>query len=114
MTEIWFRDRGSHWGISPVASMRTRCNLTDREWSIIQPLLRRKCLWVLRVDDRKVINGIPWRHGPHKTGCNRFVRCQRAGHWAATLRAITEAYDDPAMIDSPPMRVHQHGATAPR
>ena len=35
--------------------------LSDKEWSIIEPLLLRKSRGVKRVDDRRVINGIPWR-----------------------------------------------------
>lgn len=44
-------------------------DLTDREWSIIEPLLPNKARGVPRVDDRRVLNGILWRfrtgsHGP--------------------------------------------------
>lgn len=105
--------------------MRRRYDLTEHEWSVIQPLLPQKSRGVPRVDDRRVINGIlyrfrtgmawadiPERYGPHKTCYNRFVRWQRAGHWQAVLDAITGAYDDLVMIDSTMMRVHQHGATA--
>ena len=38
-----------------------RYELTDFEWSIIQPLLPNKPRGVPRVDDRKVLNGIYWR-----------------------------------------------------
>lgn len=38
-----------------------RLDMTDREWSIIQPLLPTKVRGVARVDDRRVINGILWR-----------------------------------------------------
>ena len=105
--------------------MRRRFDLTDHEWSIIQPLLPNKPRGVPRVDDRRVINGILWRfrtgspwadiperYGPHKTCYNRFVRWQRAGHWGSILAAVTEGYDELTMIDSTLMRVHQHGATA--
>jgi transposase len=40
---------------------RRRYELTDFEWSIIEPLLPNKPRGVPRVDDRKVINGIYWR-----------------------------------------------------
>ena len=40
---------------------RRRFDLTDFEWSIIQPLLPDKPRGVPRVDDRRVINGILWR-----------------------------------------------------
>lgn len=41
--------------------MRYRFNLTDFEWSIIQPHLPNKSRGVPRVYDRRVINGIFWR-----------------------------------------------------
>lgn len=47
-----------------------RFDLTDFEWSVIEPLLPTKVRGVARVDDRRVLNGIFWRlrtggrHGP--------------------------------------------------
>jgi len=41
--------------------MGTRHDLTDYEWSLIQPLLPTKVRGVKRADDRRVINGILWR-----------------------------------------------------
>ena len=38
-----------------------RLDLTDFEWSVIQPLLPNKMRGVKRVDDRRVLNGIFWR-----------------------------------------------------
>lgn len=38
-----------------------RYELTDREWSIIAPLLPNKPRGVPRGDDRRVLNGILWR-----------------------------------------------------
>ena len=38
-----------------------RLDLTDFEWSVIQPLLPNKPRGVPRVDDRRVLNGIFWR-----------------------------------------------------
>ena len=38
-----------------------RLDLTDFEWSVIQPLLPNKPRGVPRVDDRRVLNGIVWR-----------------------------------------------------
>lgn len=40
---------------------RRRYELTDHEWSIIEPLLPNKPRGVPRVDDRRVLNGILWR-----------------------------------------------------
>jgi len=60
-----------------------RFDLTDFEWSVIQPLLPNKPRGVPRVDDRRVLNGIFWRlrtgapwadiperYGPHTTCVN--------------------------------------------
>ncbi|WP_266031311.1 IS5 family transposase [Brucella intermedia] len=104
---------------------RRRYELTDREWSIIEPLLPSKPRGVPRVDDRMVLNGILWRfrtgsswseiterYGVATTCYNRFVRWRRAGIWDRLLEAVSEAYDgDIVMIDSTCVRVHQHGAT---
>lgn len=104
---------------------RRRYELTEREWSIIAPLLPSKPRGVPRVDDRMVLNGILWRfrtgsswseipkrYGIATTCYNRFVRWRRAGVWDRLLEAISEAYDgDIVMIDSTCVRVHQHGAT---
>ena len=83
-----------------------RFDLTDFEWSVIQPLLPNKSRGVARVDDRRVLNGIFWRlrtgapwadiparYGPHTTCVNRFNRWRRAGHWARILEAVSAAYD---------------------
>lgn len=102
-----------------------RYELTDFEWSIIQPLLPNKPRGVPRVEDRRVLNGILWRfragtpwadiperYGPYTTCYNRFVRWRKAGVWDRLLAAISAAYDgDIVMIDSSCVRVHQHGAS---
>ena len=104
---------------------RRRYELTEHEWSIIQPLLPNKPRGVPRVDDRRVLNGILWRfrtgspwaeiperYGPPTTCYNRFVRWRKAGVWDRLLDEISKAYDgDIIMIDSTCVRVHQHGAT---
>ena len=82
-----------------------RYELSDFEWSIIEPLLPNKPRGVKRSDDRKVLNGIYWRlrtgspwaeipdrYGPPTTCYNRFVR------WAGSalgsdIRAISRAYE---------------------
>jgi transposase len=105
-----------------------RYELSDFEWSVIQPLLPNKPRGVPRVDDRRVLNGIfwvlrsgaPWadlpeRYGFRTTCYNRFVRWRKAGVWDRLMDAITEAYDDNIqMIDSSSVRVHQQAATAKR
>jgi hypothetical protein len=46
----------------PLMTQR-RYELTDREWSIIAPLLPNKPRGLPRIDDRRVLNGILWhRH----------------------------------------------------
>ena len=101
-----------------------RYELSDFEWSIIEPLLPNKPRGVARSDDRKVLNGIYWRlrtgspwaeilerYGPSTTCYNRFVRWARIGVWDRIFEAISRAYDgDLQMIDSSSIRVHQHGA----
>ena len=105
-----------------------RFDLTDFEWSVIEPLLPTKVRGVARVDDRRVLNGIFWRlrtgapwadipsrYGPHTTCVNRFNRWRKAGHWARILQAVSAAYDgDIQMIDSTSIRAHQQAATAKR
>ena len=101
-----------------------RFDLTDFEWSVIQPLLPTKVRGVKRRDDRQVLNGIFWRlrtgapwadipsrYGPHTTCVNRFNRWRRAGHWCRILEAVSAEYEcDIQMIDSSSIRVHQHVA----
>ncbi|WPP02774.1 IS5 family transposase (plasmid) [Methylocella tundrae] len=101
-----------------------RFDLTDFEWSVIEPLLLNKPRGVPRVDDRRVLNGIFWRlrtgapwadiprrYGPHTTCVNRFNRWRKAGVWDRILKGVSKAYDgDIQMIDSSSIRVHQHAA----
>jgi len=101
-----------------------RFDLSDFEWSVIQPLLPNKSRGVPRVNDRRVLNGIFWRlrtgapwadipsrYGPHTTCSNRFNRWRKAGVWDYLLDAVSKAYDgDIQMIDSSSIRVHQHAA----
>ena len=103
---------------------RHRYELTDFEWSIIEPLLPNKPRGVPRVDDRKVLNGIYWRlgtgspwaeiperYGPPTTCYNRFVRWRKLGVWDRVFEAITAVHDgDLQMIDSSSVRVRQHAA----
>ncbi len=71
----------------------TRFDLTDEEWTAIEPLLPKRGRGPARKDDRKILNGIfyilrtgaPWRdlperYGPRTTVNNRYVRWgQRLG-----------------------------------
>jgi transposase len=105
-----------------------RYEITDFEWSIIEPLLPNKPRGVARVDDRKVLNGIYWRlrsgstwdeiperYGPYTTCYNRFVRWGKAGVWDRIFEAVSAGYDgNLQMVDSTSIRVHQHGANGKR
>lgn len=104
--------------------MGGRYDLTDFEWSVIQPLLPNKPRGVPRVNDRRVLNGVfwvlrsgaPWRdlperYGPYTTCYNRFNRWRKVGVWDCIMDAVSEAFDgDIQMIDSSVIRVHQHAA----
>jgi transposase len=96
-----------------------RYELTDFEWSIIEPLLPNKPRGVPRADDRKVLNGVYWRlrtgspwadiperYGPATTCYNRFVRWRKLGVWDRIFAAVSAAYDgDLQMVDSSSIRV---------
>ena len=109
-----------------------RFDLTDVEWSILEPLLpeqgRRGGRWR---DHRQVINGICWvkrtgspwadmpeRYGPYQTAYDRFCRWRDDGTWArlkAAVIALAEAEQDidwDAQADSTIVRAHQHAAGA--
>jgi transposase len=101
-----------------------RYELSDFEWSIIEPLLPNKPRGVPRADDRMVLNGIFWRlrtgspwadiperYGPPTTCYNRFVRWRKIGVWDRLFDAVSAAYNgDVQMMDSSSIRVHQHAA----
>ena len=103
----------------------SRYDLTDFEWSAIEPVLPRKSRGVRRVDDRRVLNGIfrvlrsgaPWadlpgRYGPPTTCYNRFRRWTKAGVWDRIMDAVTAAHDTTAAQDL--LTGLARGATDPR
>lgn len=57
-----------------------RFDLTDFDWSVIEPLLPTTMRGVKRAD-------IPARHGPRTTCVNRFDRWRKAGRWSLILQA---------------------------
>jgi len=90
-----------------------RYDLTDFEWSIIQPLLPNKPRGVPRVDDRRVLNGIfwvlrtgaPWRdlpqyYGPYTTCYNRF--CPSSKH-LGRLSLFRNRGSGPSWFDVKPL-----------
>ncbi|MCY4137656.1 MAG: IS5 family transposase [Rhodobacteraceae bacterium] len=117
-----------------------RHDMSDAEWKILRSVLSHKHQGPERVHDRRVMNGIffvlrtgtPWRdlperYGPYTTCFNRYNRWSRNGIWAAIMEKLQRlAGDDDGgddgppgsvrlrMVDSSSVRVHQHGAGAPR
>jgi transposase len=103
-----------------------RYELTDFEWSMIQPVLPTKSRGIPRVDDRRVLNGIfwvlrsgaPWRdlpdcYGPYTTCYNRFNRWCKACIWDDILAAMMDRRDaNVQMLDTSVVRVHQHAGSA--
>ena len=103
-----------------------RHELTDAEWTLIEPLLpgpntqgggqwkaHRPLLngifWRLRT-------GVPWRdlperYGPYTTVYNRFNRWAKAGVWINVFNTLAErSPESMAFIDSSIIRAHQHAA----
>jgi transposase len=101
-----------------------RYDLTDFEWSVIEPALPKERPGPRRKDDRGVMNGIfwvlrtgaPWRdlperYGPYTTAYNRFNRWRKAGVWDRLMDVVTKAHGgEVQMIDSSIVRVHQHAS----
>jgi transposase len=97
-----------------------RFDLTDDEWTDLEPLMpaKRKSA---RVDDRRVLNailyvlrtGIPWRdlpevYGPYTTAYNRFNRWAGRGIWKRIFQHMAEKSRDPLhMIDSTVVKAHR-------
>ena len=78
-----------------------RYELTDKEWTAINPMLPNNPRGAPRVNDRRVVNGIFWvlrsrapsrdlpnSFGPYTTCYNRFARRRRAGVWAKIMSAL--------------------------
>ncbi len=101
-----------------------RYDLTDFEWSIIEPVLPKGRPGPRRKEDRRVMNGIfwvlrtgaPWRdlperYGPYTTAYNRFNRWRKVGVWDRLMDTVTKAHGgEVQMIDSSIVRVHQHAS----
>lgn len=101
-----------------------RYDLTDFEWSVIEPLLPMDRRGPKPKNNRQIINGMfyvlragsPWRdlperYGPYTTVYNRFNRWRKAGIWDRLMDAIVKAHGGKVqMIDSSIVRVHQHAS----
>jgi transposase len=101
-----------------------RYDLTDFEWSVIEPVLPMDRRGPKPKNNRQILNGMfyilrtgcPWRdlperYGPYTTVYNRFNRWRKAGIWDKLMDAIVKAHDGKVqMIDSSIVRVHQHAS----
>ena len=101
-----------------------RYDLTDVEWSVIEPLLPMDRRGPKPKNNRQILNGIfyilragcPWRdlperYGPYTTVYNRFNRWRKASIWDKLMDAIVKAHNgEVQMIDSSIVRVHQHAS----
>lgn len=101
-----------------------RYDLTEFEWSVIEPLIPMDRRGPKPQNNRQIINGMfyilrtgsPWRdlperYGPYTSVYNRFNRWRKAGIWDRLMDAIVKAYDGKVqMIDSSIVRVHQHAS----
>lgn len=112
-----------------------RHELSDAEWSVVEPFLPGPArMGRPRADDRTILNGILWivgtgapwrdlpeRYGSWKTVYSRFRRWQRAGVWDRILEALLGAFEDRGgidwelfLIDGTNVRAHKAAAGAPR
>ena len=101
-----------------------RYDLTDFEWSVIEPLMPMDRRGPKPKNNRQIISGMfyilrtgsPWRdlperYGPYTSVYNRFNRWRKAGIWDKLMDAIVKAHDGKVqMIDSSIVRVHQHAS----
>jgi transposase len=80
-----------------------RYDLTDFEWSAIEPVLPEGRRGRQPQNNRRVMNGVfwvlrtgaPWRdlperYGPYTTAYNRFNRWRKAGIWDRLMAAVTK------------------------
>jgi transposase len=102
-----------------------RFDLTDEEWSQLEPLIpsKRKSA---RVDDRRIVNailhvlrtGIPWRdlpevYGPYTTAYNRFNRWSGRGIWQRIFKCqASKSRDGLHCIDSTVVKAHRAASGA--
>ena len=83
-----------------------RYDLTDFEWSVVEPLMPMDRRGPKPQNNRQIINGMfyilrtgsPWRdlperYGPYTSVYNRFNRWRKAGIWDKLMDAIVKAHD---------------------
>jgi len=102
-----------------------RYDLTDFEWSVTEPLLPNKPRGILRIDDRRVLNGISWEcaralsgltcrsaTGREPSAPTASAAGPRPAYGDRIMAALTEAHNgDIQMIDGTSERVHFSAAT---
>lgn len=105
-----------------------RFDLSDEEWSVVEPLLPKKGRGPRRKDDRKVLNGIfyilrtgaPWRdlpgrYGPRTTVYNRYVRWGERGIWKGIFDALADECEDSLVfVDSSIVKAHRAASGSKR
>jgi transposase len=105
-----------------------RFDLSDEEWSVIEPLLPKQARGPRRKDDRRVLNGIfyilrtgaPWRdlparYGPRTTVYNRYVRWGERGVWKGIFDALAkECEDSLVFIDASIVKAHRAASGSKR
>ena len=98
-----------------------RFDLSDDEWSIIEPHFPKTGRSPVRQDDRQILNGIfcilrtgaPWRdlperYGPRTTVYNRYNRWGQRGIWKGIFDALAkERIDSLVFIDSSIVKAHR-------
>jgi transposase len=101
-----------------------RFDLSDEEWSIIEPHFPKAGRVPARQDDRRILNGIfyilrtgaPWRdlperYGPRTTVYNRYNRWGQRGIWKGIFDALAkERKDSLIFIDSSIVKAHRAAA----
>jgi transposase len=109
----------------------SRGDLTDEQWSTLQPLLPTPAREGRpRTDDRRILDGIlwilrtgaPWRDLPERYGkpgtvSSRFYRWRQAGIWQCLWTQVQQQGHaagqvdwDIHFVDSTVIRAHQHAA----
>jgi transposase len=110
-----------------------RGDLSDEQWSLLEPLLPVVMLGRPPLGRRRLIDGIRWRvrtgvpwrdlpteYGPWQTVYGLFRRWQRGGTWFVLLTGLQARADAAGLItwevnvDSTICRAHQHAAGARR
>jgi len=105
-----------------------RFDLSDEEWTVIEPLLPKDGRGPKRKDDRKELNGIfyilrtgaPWRdlperYGPYTTVYNRYNRWGERGVWKGIFDALAEECEDSLIfIDASIVKAHRAASGSKR